>query len=152
MQDNRRQYERISVSIGIVLGFSSGSREARISDLSMGGCFVDTIAEVAGGEFLSFKLPQAEQTVKLSGEVAYVYPRIGFGLRFINLTEADRILLEQIIQAYGGKPVRNSSPVIEPAVISVKEESKQAESLVNIKKPSFDELKKSIQEMLEHPK
>ena len=104
-----RQFERISVSFEIMLESSSGRRSARISDLSMEGCFVDTILDAAEAERVVFdvKLPTGEP-VQLSGKVTYAMPRIGFGIRFDELTEEKTQLLKQIILAYGGNP--NTKP------------------------------------------
>src|SRR5687767_1987125 len=98
MYENLRRYERFSVSLSVVLDFTSGKREARISDISMGGCFIDSIASVREGEQISFKINfPAGHTAVIFGEVVYVYPGIGFGLRFVHFTETERKLLEQII-------------------------------------------------------
>ena len=104
-----RQFERIAISLQILLESSSGKREARISDLSMDGCFIDTILEVNAGEPVVFDvhLPTG-QPVRLSGKVAYNMPRIGFGVRFDDLSEENAQLLKQIILAHGGNP--NSTP------------------------------------------
>lgn len=104
-----RQFERISLSLQIMLESSSGKREARISDLSMEGCFIDTILEVTAGESVVFDvhLPIG-QPVRLSGKVAYNMPRIGFGIRFDDLSEEKTQLLKQIILAHGGNP--NAKP------------------------------------------
>ena len=104
MWDTPRQYERIPVSLEIVLESSSGKRDARISDLSMGGCFIDIIAHARDGETVVFqvRLP-AGPWAQLYGEVVYCSPGFGFGLRFTNLAGEERILLEQVILAHGGK-------------------------------------------------
>lgn len=100
-----RQFERISLSLEVMLEFSSGRREARISDLSMGGCFVDTILNATEGEPVNFELRLSNVTsLALSGEVTYFMPRIGFGLRFTNLTDEKKSLLAQLITSYGGNP------------------------------------------------
>jgi len=100
-----RQYKRFPISLEIVLEFSSGKREARISDLSMGGCFVDSIMNVSEGEIVSFKLRMPTgQWVELSGKVIYYLPNFGFGIRFTNRTEEKNKLLAQIILAHGGEP------------------------------------------------
>lgn len=100
-----RQYERISVSLEIMLESSSGKRGARISDLSMEGCFIDTITDAAEGEQMIFdvKLPIGEP-IRLSGRVAYTMPRIGFGIKFDELPEEKKQFLRQIILAHGGNP------------------------------------------------
>src|ERR1044072_2618507 len=100
-----RQCERIPVSLDVVLELSSGKREARVSDISRGGCFVDTIIDVPEGEviFFSLKVPGGEW-VRLSGKIAHCFPGIGFGLSFIlPLTEEQRTHVFRLIFAQGGK-------------------------------------------------
>jgi CheY-like chemotaxis protein len=101
-----RQHERLPVSLEVVLEASSGKRDARISDLSRGGCFVDTIGHVSAGESVVFqiRLPTGDWG-KLNGEVVYCSPGFGFGLRFTKLAEQEHIVLEQLILAHGGKPL-----------------------------------------------
>lgn len=100
-----RQYKRYPISLEIVLDFSSGKREARISDLSMHGCFVDIIVSVCEGEtvFFRLRLPTG-QWLELSGEVIYYLPNFGFGIRFTDLLEEKQKLLEHLILAHGGEP------------------------------------------------
>ena len=64
----------------------SGNCAARMTDLSETGCYVDSLGEVKVGEILGFeiKLPGGEW-LYLEGEVMHATPRLGFGVRFIDL-------------------------------------------------------------------
>jgi hypothetical protein len=110
--NNRRQSERINIPLEIVLESTSGKRDSRISDLGLGGCFVDSIANVVDGEVLKIilRLPGGQE-LKLAGAVVYIYPGFGFGLRFINPTIEQQDWLEQVIVAHGGKPSRQRRPI-----------------------------------------
>ena len=100
-----RKDDRIGVPLEIVLEFSSGKREARISDLSLGGCYIDSIAAVSQGELVHFKLSLADGgSVELSGKVVYVHEGVGFGLRFEALSDGKRDALRRVITASGGTP------------------------------------------------
>jgi hypothetical protein len=67
----------------------SASNDVRIGDLSEGGCYVDTIAQVVGKNlFLSILLPDGEW-FQVQGVVAHHSPRLGFGLRFVNLVKSN---------------------------------------------------------------
>ena len=100
-----RKHERLPLSLEVVMESSSGKREARISDLSMSGCFVDSIVIALEGETVAFKLCMPTGNwLRLAGEVVYCLPNIGFGIRFTNLTEEKQNLLELIIRANGGQP------------------------------------------------
>lgn len=100
-----RQYQRFPITLEIIIDFAAGKREARISDLSMSGCFVDSILNVNEGEETHFeiRIPTGE-LLKLSGVIAHSIPRIGFGIRFTNLTDEQKFLIEQTILIYGGDP------------------------------------------------
>lgn len=80
-----------------------GSRPARITDLSEGGCFVDTTGETYIGEQLTFRvmLP-AGGWLELTGEVAHKHVPVGFGLRFSNLTDEQRQQLRSFIEHLKG--------------------------------------------------
>lgn len=82
----------------IVLESASGKREARISDVSEGGCFVDTIVIVRPGEevSLSCQLDSGWQ-LNVRGKVAYVMDGFGFGMEFIDLSDESRMLLHKIL-------------------------------------------------------
>ena len=68
-----------------------GNRPARITDLSEGGCFVDTSGEALIGERLTFRveLPGGNR-LELTGEVAHYMRPVGFGLRFVELSDEQR--------------------------------------------------------------
>ena len=91
----QRKQNRIPVSLNTVLECSSGRREARISDLGLGGCFVDCLTQINQGESVSFKI-EVEKDVWLafSGEVTYVFPGVGFGVRFNEMPPENRSALE----------------------------------------------------------
>lgn len=100
-----RQYTRLAVALEIYMDFTSGRREARVSDLSMGGCFVDSIAAVSEGEKIGFELkPSSRETLRMKGEVAYVLPGIGFGIRFEEMSDLQKDLIAKTIVANGGSP------------------------------------------------
>ena len=102
MENNRRRNKRATVTLETVIESSSGKRETRISDLSVGGCFVDSIVSPVKDEtvVLNVQIPPGDW-LKLSGEVVYVYPGIGFGVSFSNVSEEEKALLELLILARG---------------------------------------------------
>ena|SRR5687767_14298652 len=98
MSDERRESERRPFLDEIMLEFSSGQREARISDISAGGCYVDSIASVSQGEPVSFDVSTSDgRTISFTGEVAYVLNGMGFGLKFTNLTEEQKTFLATVV-------------------------------------------------------
>jgi hypothetical protein len=93
-----REHERYSHFIEIVLESASGKREARISDISVGGCFIDSIAGVFVTEPISFVVKTEDgRIIEFNGEVTYIFPGIGFGVRFTDLSEEATKYLEEAI-------------------------------------------------------
>lgn len=93
-----RKHERIPMIVEIVLDSSAGRRPSRISDLSMGGCYVDSIASFRVGEPLSFDLKSPTiGTVTFSGEVAYVLEGFGFGLKFTQMGPQQLVFLRHTL-------------------------------------------------------
>lgn len=107
-----REYVRFPFPMEIMLEFSSGNREGRVSDLSLGGCFVDSIMDVSEGEQISLdlRLPSGVW-LKLSGKIMYTMQGFGFGIQFTNLSTEQIESLEDAIRSHGGKPRAESDPV-----------------------------------------
>lgn len=99
-----RQHDRVAVPMPVVLEYSSGHREVRLSDLSTGGCYVDSIAAVNKDDLVNLKisLPNGP-TEEISGIVVYVHEGLGFGVQFNYLTFEQRTAIERIILSNGGK-------------------------------------------------
>jgi len=98
MTDERRSDERVTMKLPARWDGLSGALEARIDDLSMGGCFVNTRGRVDVGELLGIEiqLPSGEW-FQLRGEVTSYQPGIGFGLVFPFLTGDEEETLRQLI-------------------------------------------------------
>lgn len=148
----KRNKERVSVSLAAVLDFSSGAREARVSDISMGGCFIDSIANVVENENLSLKLNLSSgESVKFYGVVTYIYPGVGFGIRFLHLTDAEKSVLKQILVSHGGKALEfsDSSNVEEETQVEERKITARNKVSEEMEKKSFEDIKRSIQESLD---
>lgn len=100
MTDERRNERRVPASIEVLWEGSAGKYEARTSDLSAGGCFVDTLGQVTLGQKIIFRLRlPAGEAIDIEGEVVYTYPNMGFGVRFTNVSDSDRKKLDWLIKA-----------------------------------------------------
>lgn len=98
-----REEERFPYYTEIVIESDSGTRGARISDVSHGGCYIDTIAPAREGEEISFEIEsKAGGTLRITGTVAYVIENMGFGVKFSDLTEEYRAVIDEIIKSAGG--------------------------------------------------
>ena len=89
--DERRAKPRLSVSLDAVWDTSERRLSARITDLSEGGCYLDTVGEVMTGEIVAFRvlLPD-EDWLYLEGEVRHHRHGFGFGVQFVDLNEEQK--------------------------------------------------------------
>ena len=95
---DRRNEKRWDVCLDAVWDGKSGNYQARITDLSEGGCYVDTMGQAHIGEVLAFKLQLPDgEWLALRGEVAHQTPPLGFGLRFVTLSDEQREKLHSIL-------------------------------------------------------
>ena len=105
--------ERVSVSFDVIWKGSAGRKEdARMSEVSMDGCFIDSrVQGRALGDTVQFKvhLPDGPW-VALQGELIHEDYPMGFELRFRGLTEGDKRLLAEVLLAQGGVP-----PEVQPS-------------------------------------
>lgn len=100
MTEERREEERKSVSLEARWEGGSGHHTARVSDLSLGGCYLDTFGQVAPGEVigLEIKMPSGEW-LSLRGSIAFYHPGLGFSVCFTFLTDEEQYQLTQLINA-----------------------------------------------------
>ncbi|MFN6962174.1 MAG: PilZ domain-containing protein [Pyrinomonadaceae bacterium] len=98
-----RQYERVTYFTETLLECASGRHPARMSDLSLGGCYIDSIAEVRAGEVIKFWLSGRDGSdLTITARVAYVHPGIGFGVTFLDLSENSRQFVQDAIERARG--------------------------------------------------
>lgn len=97
MSDEKRQFERKELVAEAALEFSSGKYEARISELGPGGCYVDSIASVVEGEPISLTIRFGDNSMPFTGEIAYLLPGFGFGIRFTDITDEREDFIRKIL-------------------------------------------------------
>ena len=97
MSEERRQDERVQVNLPVRWNGESGTHDARIENLSLGGCFVDTVGSAQKGEIivLEMRLPSGEW-LPLRGEVTSVQIGLGFGISFTFLTDDEEAALRDL--------------------------------------------------------
>ena len=91
-EDKRRANTRKPVLLECRIEGASGRAEMRISDLSSGGCFVDTSIPYRSGDPISLTVSLDGTDVAMTGRVAHVQPGYGFGvaLDVDRLSESER--------------------------------------------------------------
>lgn len=98
MDKERRSDERVPTNLPAKWDGLSGGHEARIEDISLGGCFVNTTGRVDIGEVvvLQVKLPSGEW-LTLRGEATSIQDGTGFGLNFSFITDEEEYALRELI-------------------------------------------------------
>ena len=99
MSDERRSNERKQILLEARWESLSRRHEARVDDVSLGGCFVNTYAKVELGEAvnLEIQLPSGKW-LPLRGHVASYQPGVGFGMSFSSLTAKETNELKELIR------------------------------------------------------
>lgn len=112
MSEETNQSKPVTVSLDVVWQGSSAKHDARMSEISMSECYIDTNDHGRVlGDLVEFKahLPSGPW-VALKGELVVEDYPMGFGLRFVGLSEGDKRLLAQVVLAHGGDPGNWETP------------------------------------------
>jgi hypothetical protein len=94
----RRSSERKKVLLEARWSSMSRRHEARVDDVSLGGCFVNTYGHVELHEpvDLQILLPSGEW-LSLNGTVASYHAGVGFGMSFRSLSDEQTASLKELI-------------------------------------------------------
>jgi hypothetical protein len=96
----RRTEKRYVVNIEIEWEGLIGRKPGTISDISTQGCFVLCSGDVEDGENVKIFLPLSDgMKVQFWAEVVNHVFEIGFAVRFIELSEAQKDFLEKFIES-----------------------------------------------------
>lgn len=98
MSEERRGNQRKRILLEAKWESMSRTHEARVDDVSLGGCFVNTYGRVEPDENvnLQIELPSGEW-LSLTGHVASFQPGVGFGMCFDPLSKEKLEILEELI-------------------------------------------------------
>jgi len=99
-ENERRGYARLKVKVPIEV-FTEGSDSpirGATSDLSLSGCYIETIFPFPAGTNLELKL-QLESTLLLLATVVTCDPQVGNGIRFTRMLPEDIEELRAFLEA-----------------------------------------------------
>jgi PilZ domain len=93
--NDRRDCKRVPLILAIeVVETQSGTRlSARTSDVSLTGCYVDTLNPTPTGTEVRVKLIHNGEELDLLARVVYVSPRLGMGVRFDESISSDQLAI-----------------------------------------------------------
>ena len=107
MMANRRNAPRYPLILRAeVTELSSGTKlNARTSDLSRTGCYIDTRQPLSSGSVISIKLTQGSESIEVQGKVRYVSGGLGMGVLFDEQIPAKyTAILESWLEAAAKQP------------------------------------------------
>lgn len=96
-QDDRRRHERSRLIIDVYFDGADLTGVASTKDISPGGLYMNTQAELPEGAALTLRIPIEGRDVVCNGEVVYSNPGVGVGVTFQGLSEEDREHLERVL-------------------------------------------------------
>lgn len=100
----RRKAKRFSVAIDVEWENHSGRMPGTLSDISANGCFVLSAVDISDGEIVKIFLPLSDgMKVQFLGEVTNHVYEIGFAVRFVDLTAAQKDFLDKFVAMHIGE-------------------------------------------------
>ena len=96
--DERRAYHRSRIILDVFFDGQDATGVASTKDISLGGLYMSTQAEIPAGAMLLVRIPfRPGVEVVCPAEVIYSEPGRGVGLRFCDVPDAAKAILEREI-------------------------------------------------------
>jgi PilZ domain len=103
MESERRRSPRYSfIAEAEVIGIENGTKlQARTNDLSIGGCFLDTLNPSPRGTEIQIRIHYAGAVFNARGRVVFVVPNLGMGVCFTTVDGDQAVVLQDWLSAVG---------------------------------------------------
>jgi hypothetical protein len=97
--NERRGTNRYPVETSIEWEAAAGRQPGRLSDVSFDGCFVLSNGDVEDGDAVKIFLPLGDgMKVQFDGKIANHVFEIGFGVKFLPLSQAQKEILTKLVK------------------------------------------------------
>jgi hypothetical protein len=80
--NDRRHHQRYPHPLDGSWSGASGTGTCRVADISVGGCFIESLAMPAVGEVAVVTVNVGDHAMSFTGEVLYVEKSMGFAVKF----------------------------------------------------------------------
>jgi hypothetical protein len=101
--DPPRRYPRLPVSVDCEVEGASEHATLRVSELSLGGCFVDTRMQFSPGVAIAIRAVLPDGELLVAGRVLYEQTGYGFGVAFDPLPDGTRERLDAFLSSVNGR-------------------------------------------------
>jgi hypothetical protein len=93
--EERRRHDRSRLIVDVFVDGNDATGVASTKDISIGGFYLNTQANLPEGALLLVRIPFGDgKQLVANAEVVYSNPGRGVGLRFLDLSEENRTLIE----------------------------------------------------------
>lgn len=99
LSTERRLHPRLARTFNGTWQGAAATGQCRITDMSLGGCFVQTLAAPVVGDKTVVTVTIGSQVLSFSGEIRYVEPNIGFAVQFQKIPETEIDELARLLDA-----------------------------------------------------
>ena len=93
--DERRQFNRSRLIVDVHFDGADSTGIASTKDLSLGGVYLSTQAQIPEGAALTLRIPLGGQHVVIKADVVYSNSGHGVGVRFHRVPDEVRALMER---------------------------------------------------------
>jgi len=94
--DDRRRHDRARLIVDVFFDGKDVTGIASTKDISVGGFYMNTQATLPEGATLLVRIPlAADKQLVANAEVVYSNAARGVGVRFVDLSEENRVLIER---------------------------------------------------------
>jgi len=134
-----RAHERFSMSGGVEVRTSDKAEVGHwtiLSDLSAGGCYVNTASPLGLNARPALLVRAGNNEIRTWAAVRTSHPGVGMGLEFTEMTAADRLRLDGLIQSLAGDQPRATADPAREVAARVKRSTRDLREI--------DELLKSV--------
>jgi len=109
----RRRHQRVKVRVSVEIRTGEGAPPLRLStdDISLCGCYVETMFPLDVGAKVFMTLWLNEQAVRTNAVVATKYPQLGNGFDFVDMSLDDLLKVSEFLHTMAEPQTSQSLPI-----------------------------------------
>ncbi len=102
MNGERRKHQRLVKPFEGTWSGASGATRCRIADISLGGCFIQSLALPTAGEQVVVTVTIGNHALSFPGTIMYTEAGMGFAVQFHDIPQVEIEELGRLLQALAG--------------------------------------------------